>query len=59
MVNYLLLTSDQGCVSLLVLLDFSAAFDTIEDAILLDRLEHVAVKGTALSWIESYLIDHY
>ncbi|KAI5102912.1 hypothetical protein C0J45_6493 [Silurus meridionalis] len=59
-VNDLLLASDQGFVSLLVLLDLSAAFDTIDHTILLARLENVVgIKGTALSWLRSYLTDRY
>ncbi len=53
--NYLLLASDKGCISLLVLLDLSAAFDT-----LIDRLQnYTGVRGQALRWFRSYLSDRY
>ncbi len=49
--NDLLLASDQGCISLLVLLDLSAAFNTIDHDILIDRLQnYTGIQGQALRW---------
>ena len=54
--NDLLMSMDEGKVSLLTLLDLSAAFDTIDHEILISRLEHVyGISGSARSWFESYL----
>uniref|UniRef100_A0A8D0D0W2 Reverse transcriptase domain-containing protein n=1 Tax=Sander lucioperca TaxID=283035 RepID=A0A8D0D0W2_SANLU len=56
--NDLLTAADKGLVSVLVLLDLSAAFDTIDHTILLQRLEHlVGIKGIALSWFKSYFSE--
>ena len=49
---------DNGCVVVLVLLDLTAAFDTIDHGILLSRLRHrFGVTGAALDWLRSYLAD--
>ena len=58
-VNDLLLAMDEGKLSVLVFLDLSAAFDTI-DHILFHRLQHVfGIQGTVLSWFRSYLTKRF
>ncbi|KAF7253219.1 hypothetical protein EYD10_00056 [Varanus komodoensis] len=46
---------DKGSASLLLLLDLSAAFDTINHRILLERLAGLGVGGSAWQWFYSYL----
>ena len=51
--NDLLMASDRG-------LDLSAAFDTINHSILLQRLQReINTTGTALDWFKSYLSDRF
>lgn len=54
--NDLRRSSDSGSTSLLVLLDMSAAFDTLDHSILITRLHnYIGLSGSALQWFTSYL----
>ena len=54
--NDILLNMNNQCVTLLILLDLSAAFDTVNHDTMLRRLEYsFGIQGKALSWFASYL----
>ena len=55
--NDLVMNSCQSRTTLLVLLDLSAAFDTVDHRLLLDDFSACGVRGSALALLESYLTD--
>ena len=58
--NDILQSLDQKKVTILVMLDLSAAFDTIDHETLLNRLEKdFGIAGKPLAWMASYLKDRY
>ena len=58
--NDIMYAMDGKKAVLLVLLDLSAAFDTIDHAILLERLYvNFGIQGLALTWFQSYLNNRH
>ena len=54
----LFLEVDKGRIVLMALLYLSAAFDTVDHQILLERLQtDFGIKHNALNWFKSYLTD--
>ena len=58
-VDDLFLSLNKGNISVLALLDFPLAFDTIDYSILVHRLHtDIGFTDTVLQWFSSYLTDH-
>jgi hypothetical protein len=56
--NNIMKALDENRAVFLVMLDLSAAFDTIDHNILFHRLESdFGIKGTALTWFKSYMTE--
>ena len=57
-VNDVLVGFDKHSCTILVMLDMSAAFDTVDIQKLLNILEHkIGLAGTVLEWFKSFLLD--
>ena len=52
-----LLAADREDITLLGLLDLSAAFDTVDHSILINRQTTCGVHGSVLNWIKSFISD--
>ena len=56
-VNDILIATDKGSSTILLLLDLSAAFDTVDQRKLINILENViGLCGVALRWFTSFLV---
>lgn len=56
--NDILMATDSGDFVILVMLDLSSAFDTVDHAILISRLEsYVGLGGAVLNWFKSFLTN--
>ena len=50
--------ADNKQISVLIGLDLSAAFDTVDHSLLIERVQlEFGVNDTALDWLRSYLVD--
>ena len=56
-VSDLLILMDEGKCGILILLDLSAAFDTVVHSILLKDLKQIGIEGEALCYLESFLTN--
>ncbi|XP_045450408.1 uncharacterized protein LOC123659200 [Melitaea cinxia] len=55
----ILQSQDQGMCTLLVLLDFSRAFDSLNINLLLSKLSYYGFDSNAIQWFHSYLSERY
>jgi hypothetical protein len=55
--DHMLCAQDQGMCTILVLLDFSRAFDCIDTKLLLSKLSYYGFDCSAIKWFDSYLAN--
>ena len=56
-VNDLMIMMDEGKCGILILLDLSAAFDTVVHSLMLKDLQAIGIEGEALDYLKTFLIN--
>ena len=54
--DYIYTSMDEGYTCGVAFLDLKKAFDTVDHRILLDKLKHMGLKESAISWFGTYLM---
>ena len=50
---------DNNEITIGIFVDLAKAFDTVNHDILLSKLYHYGIRGTAYQWFKSYLINRH
>lgn len=53
----IMMAADSGEYTLLVLLDLSSAFHTVDHSVMMNRLKELGLSGSVLKWFDSYLTE--
>ena len=57
LVDRLVSALEKGEIGIGIFIVFRKAFDTVDHAILLEKLNYYGIRGSALDWLQSYLCD--
>ena len=57
LVDKLTTSIDNNKITIGIFVDLAKAFDTVNHNILLSKLYHYGIRGTAYQWFNSYLIN--
>ena len=59
LLDFITLLLDNKLTALALFMDVSNAIDSLDHVILISKLQHYGMRGTALKWFESYLTSRY
>ena len=58
MLGKILHAKEEGLQCVMIFLDLSKPFDTLDHSVLLNKLERYGIRGSAQDWFSSYLAGH-